>query len=392
MLRSAQAIAILSGSLFMAGCQTSGARFARLNEAIKVPEAVPALQRAEGQLAAGRDALGQRNYAAAITAFRAASVEQSVQPAAQNGLGVAFAGIGREDLAELHFRKAISLDPANARYEENLARLYRVQLTAALARRDKTEARERASAARSQAETKRRLANGISVMVPGHRIVRSTNGTAMIQGVQTGARADAVAIRRASPVALSTSSGRPEALPALQPAVITSAGLRVDHVRPVTVLAAASVPVPVSPDPTAATARPAFAAAHAAVVSAPGLRTGAVTAVSSPGLRPGAAVAVLERARSPITIVGQLNPVLARMAGSATPETDGVATTGRLYVNSAKANGVTAIESPHDRSTVQLASNQSIATTILGPISVRKSILGFGADVAAADATLADLP
>ena len=392
MLKSGQTIAILTGSLLVAGCQATGTKFARLNDSIKVPEAMPRLQRTEGQLAAGREALGQRNFTAAITAFRAASLEPALKPAAQNGLGVAFAGIGRDDLAELHFRNAISLEPANLRYEENLARLYRVQLAAAKARRDKTEARERALATLSQAETKRRLANGISVMAPGYRIVRSANGTAIVQGVPTSVAGDALAMRRSLPVAHSTSSGRTEPIPRLQPAVITSAGLRADHVKPVTGLADASLPVPALPDPADPAARPAFVVTQAAAVSAPGLRTGAVTAVSAPGLRPGAAVAVLERARSPIAIVGQHNPVLARKAGSATVEPDGVVTTGRIYVQAEKTNGVTAIESPHDRSAVQLASNQSIATTILGPISVRKSILGFGADVAAADATLADLP
>lgn len=392
MLKSAQAIAILSGSLLVAGCQSTGGKFARLNDSIKVPEAMPELQRAEKQLAVGREALGQRNYAAAITAFRAASVEPALQPAAQNGLGVAFAGIGREDLAELHFKRAISLDPTNSRYEENLARLYRTQLAEAQARRDKVEARERTLATRGQTETNRRLAKGISVMAPRRRIVLSTNGVAIIHGAPMGEPGNAVAVRRSTPVALGPSSGRSTPLPAFQPAVITASGLRSDHIRPVADLADTSLSLPALPDPAASAVRPAFAATPGAVVSAPGLRPGAAPAVATSGLRPGAAVAVLEKARSPIAVVAQHGPVLARNAGSATPEAGRVLTTGRLYAHAEQASAATVVDSPNDGAAVQLASNLSIGRAVLGPISVRKSILGLGADAASADAIWADLP
>ncbi len=75
------------------------------------------------QLHQGRKALDERNYVAAVTAFR--SVRSSPEHAAEasNGLGVAYAGIGRSDLAERYFRDAMMLAPHDRRFRQNLARV-----------------------------------------------------------------------------------------------------------------------------------------------------------------------------------------------------------------------------------------------------------------------------
>lgn len=390
MFRSTQAIAILSGSLLVAGCQTSAAKFARLNDAIKVPAAVPELQRAQEQLTAGRQALGERSYAAAIKAFRAASIEPALQPAAQNGLGVAFAGIGRTDLAEQHFRKAISLDPANAKYEENLARLYREKLAADQLRRSRTEAHRRALAARNLAETKRRFANGISVMAPANRIVRSDDGTVSIRSVHLDPPASLATLRQEALVARPAAAGQVD--PVFQPAVITAAGLRPEHVRPGANLAVAAPSKPIIADTPAAPVRTETVVAQAAVVTAPGLRSANALLISSPGLRPGAAVALVEKARAPAVTIDQPAKIVVQRASLASLATGAIRTTGRLDAPTEVSSSMTASTSTHDRPAVQLASNHGIGTALLGPISARKSILGMDAGVAHTDSALVDLP
>lgn len=390
MFRSAQAIAILSGSLLVAGCQTSAAKFARLNDAIKVPEAVPELRRAQEQLAAGRQALGERSYAAAITAFRAASVEPALQPAAQNGLGVAFAGIGRTDLAEQHFRKAISLDPANAKYEENLARLYREKLAADQARRSRAEARERALASRNLAETKRNLANGITVMAPTNRIVRSGDGTVSVRSVNLDPPANLASLRHDVLVARPIAAAQVE--PVIQHAVVIAAGLRPDPVRQGASLAITAPSKPIIADLPAAPVRADLVVAQAAVVSAPGLRSTNAPLISSSGLRPGAAVALVEKARTPAVTLEQPISIVVQKASLASLSTGTIRTTGRLDAPAVASSSMAANVSPQDRPAVQLASNQGIGSALLGPISARKSILGMDSGVAHTDSALADLP
>jgi tetratricopeptide (TPR) repeat protein len=74
---------------------------------------------------AGRAQLADGQPGLAIASFqRALTTGEPVAPAL-NGLGVAYARLDRDDLAERFFREAMALDPANARYSENLALLMR---------------------------------------------------------------------------------------------------------------------------------------------------------------------------------------------------------------------------------------------------------------------------
>lgn len=73
----------------------------------------------------GRRQLAEGRTGLAVEAFqRALAAGEPVAPAV-NGLGVAFAKLGRDDLAKRFFEEALAADPGNPRYADNLARLMR---------------------------------------------------------------------------------------------------------------------------------------------------------------------------------------------------------------------------------------------------------------------------
>ena len=72
---------------------------------------------------AGRDHLRAGRPGLAIDAFNLALAGGEDPAAAYNGLGVAYARIGRSDLAYRFFRKAVNSDPQNPVYARNLATL-----------------------------------------------------------------------------------------------------------------------------------------------------------------------------------------------------------------------------------------------------------------------------
>ena len=97
------------------------------------------------ELERGRQALKAGYPANAIQQFRLAALDDKSAPDAFNGLGVAYAKLGRADLAERYFQMAVSLDGTNPKYVANLQRFYDSPLgnsARALAMREKeTEAK-----------------------------------------------------------------------------------------------------------------------------------------------------------------------------------------------------------------------------------------------------------
>jgi len=84
------------------------------------------------QLAAGRQALGNRDYGAAISAFRNARFDPVSAPDAYNGLAIAYARIGRYDIAGRYFREAIARAPGDERFKTNLARMEKLAEASAI--------------------------------------------------------------------------------------------------------------------------------------------------------------------------------------------------------------------------------------------------------------------
>lgn len=85
-------------------------------------------------LAEGRRALADGRYVAAVAALRLARLDPDCAAEAANGMGVAYALLGRTDLAERYFREAVARDPQDRRFSGNLARLEQAR-TVQLARR-----------------------------------------------------------------------------------------------------------------------------------------------------------------------------------------------------------------------------------------------------------------
>ena len=107
----------------LAGCQSLSSNSSRLQAGIRVSGESGASAAAGQQLVEGRAALDTRNYAAAVAAFRNAAFDPALAASAHNGLAVAYAGIGRNDLASRYFRMAIAEDSGNPRYQANLVRV-----------------------------------------------------------------------------------------------------------------------------------------------------------------------------------------------------------------------------------------------------------------------------
>jgi tetratricopeptide (TPR) repeat protein len=69
----------------------------------------------------GRSMLDAGQNAAAIGAFSEARMEPSLLAASLNGMGVAYARLGRIDLAERYFEQAVATAPEDRRFAANLA-------------------------------------------------------------------------------------------------------------------------------------------------------------------------------------------------------------------------------------------------------------------------------
>lgn len=115
----ASAIALL---VSLGGCQFLG----KLNLArsgSKEEQQAKAQRAMPSSLAEGREHLRANRNGRAIDAFNLALVRGEDPAAAFNGLGVAYARVGRNDLAYRFFKKANVSDPNNPVYASNLIRL-----------------------------------------------------------------------------------------------------------------------------------------------------------------------------------------------------------------------------------------------------------------------------
>lgn len=111
---------VLAGTVALAGCTSPMGRIA-LREGHRVDPALLAVP-ANPDLVSGKQALSAGNYGAAIAALRLARLDPACAAEATNGLAVAYAGIGRDDLAERYFRQAVAMAPDDRRFAANLAR------------------------------------------------------------------------------------------------------------------------------------------------------------------------------------------------------------------------------------------------------------------------------
>lgn len=120
----AKAIVLVALSAPLGACSS----FLGIHFAHHAPRAAPEAAlaaNAESATSVGRRQLADNQPGLAIEAFqRALAGGEPIAPAV-NGMGVAYARIGRFDLAQRYFEQAAASDPANPQYSENLARLMR---------------------------------------------------------------------------------------------------------------------------------------------------------------------------------------------------------------------------------------------------------------------------
>ena len=129
-IRSSMAIMLAATASLLGGCSSifGGHHFTAQEQQWMQYASEPAGY-AQAQMAQGRQALQDEQYGAAIIAFRNAQRFPECAAAAANGLGVAYAQIGRTDVAEHYFELAVSQAPEDRRFSANLDRL-RYQLAA----------------------------------------------------------------------------------------------------------------------------------------------------------------------------------------------------------------------------------------------------------------------
>jgi tetratricopeptide (TPR) repeat protein len=118
-LRSS-AIALL---LSLGGCQFFGKLNIAHGGSQEQQRAAQTTRTMASSLAEGREHLRANRNGLAIDAFNLALVRGEDPAAAYNGLGVAYARVGRNDLAYRFFKKASTSDPDNPVYASNLIRL-----------------------------------------------------------------------------------------------------------------------------------------------------------------------------------------------------------------------------------------------------------------------------
>jgi dihydroorotase-like cyclic amidohydrolase len=147
---------------------------------------------AEAQMAAGRTALVEGRYAAAVASFSKARTSAELAGEALNGMAVAYSGIGRLDLAERYFRQAIVVAPGDERFRRNLARLQTIgpALQAGAAEP------QLAAAPRPAAAEARPVASPVRVALPQNGLTRVSPGEVVLR---TGTAPAAAPARSARP-------------------------------------------------------------------------------------------------------------------------------------------------------------------------------------------------
>jgi len=146
-LRMVSVLSILAAAFVLQGCASLFGihRFA----AVSRDKTAEAPQVADANTQRGRQLLDEVRIADAIDAFRAALAGNERVAPAINGLGVAYAMLGRDDLARRYFSEAASLDPSDSRFAANLQRLDQKQLSAPAALADAGNAAATADADRA---------------------------------------------------------------------------------------------------------------------------------------------------------------------------------------------------------------------------------------------------
>lgn len=205
----------VAGTAILAGCGSPLSRVRLTGAQTQELTAAPI----NSDLAAGKRALADGQYGAAVAALRLARLDPACSAEATNGLGVAYAQLGRDDLAERYFREAVAMDPQDRRFTANLARFEQAR-TAQLAARS-------APAALPVAAPAPQLKAGLRVASGGGSKTVTVSGTAPAKPLRVAAP---------QPVKVGQPDARSAAAPAsvtVDPAPAAPARLTVVSPRPI---------------------------------------------------------------------------------------------------------------------------------------------------------------
>lgn len=120
-IRSSRLVLIIAAATALSGCQSFlGISLRGHTRALPAEPGEPAMAQATAQ---GRAYLAAGQTGLAIQSFQQALGANEPAAPALNGMGVAFARLGRYDVAERMFQEAMRVDPADGRYARNLATL-----------------------------------------------------------------------------------------------------------------------------------------------------------------------------------------------------------------------------------------------------------------------------
>lgn len=126
-------------AISLSGCQ--GSPFDIFGSKKGVRQASSALGNNSGVLAfeEGRAHLREGQISAAVASFKIARLDPAVAADASNGLGVAYARLGRPDIADRYFREALRRAPEDERFVANLLRLQKSVMLAKASHRTAPE-------------------------------------------------------------------------------------------------------------------------------------------------------------------------------------------------------------------------------------------------------------
>ena len=204
---------MLAAAAMVSGCQSfhMPGFLAKSRPAPQVWHPAPTGDFAEA-LDQGRAQLRSGNISAAVALFRVAQQSQQTRAEASNGLAVAYAKLGRFDLADRYFRAALAEEPDSERFAANLLRLQQQTL---LAQQSALRSRMAASA---ELQAVRNSSEPVTRDGPvAGRLARVSRGVVFIgTPAQLGPAPSATVVfrERPSPDAITDSAASAEATPA----------------------------------------------------------------------------------------------------------------------------------------------------------------------------------
>ena len=140
-MKFSKAVPLAFTVIALGGCQLfSGNQSSSLRASAAQPEVASYFAQL---LQEGRMHLRANRPGAAIVAFRRASYDPASTAEAYNGLAIAYDRLGRYDVAEKFFARAVEADPTDERFARNASRFERVML----ARQERAAATQFAKAA-----------------------------------------------------------------------------------------------------------------------------------------------------------------------------------------------------------------------------------------------------